>query len=117
MSENNDERGDTHYPTDEELARVKGWKVNWLNDGTFPLYGGWFKFIRSLWWMPSWGWSEFDGKEEGDPIHVFNISTGGWSGNEDIINAMAENFINWSQTFYVHKRGGHYEFRIPRLVA
>jgi len=105
------------YPSDDDLTRIKEWRVEWLNDGTHPLYGPWFAFIKSLWWMPEWGWSEKDGydKDYDRPVRIYRISTGGWSGNEDLLGAMENNFINWTQTFVQMRRGGHYIFHAPRL--
>lgn len=93
------------YPTDDELAQIKGW------DMKDPL--GWFAFIRSVWWMPEWGWSE--GKNE-DGDARFEISTGGWSGNEDIIGAM-EGTLLWFFTWMSSRRGGHYVFEVPDGLA
>jgi hypothetical protein len=104
------------YPEDEDLKRVAEHKCEWLNDGKHPVFSPWFALIKSMWWMPDWGWHEFDGFDDGDPVRVLNISTGGWSGNESLIGAMRQNFIGWSMTFYSIRRGGHYEFRFPRLV-
>ena len=102
-----------NYPTGADEQRVREWKIEWLNDGKFPVHSPWFEFIKSLWWMPDWGWSEFDGLEDGEPVRVYLISTGGWSGNEGLISAMRENFVQWHLTFYQMRRGGHFEFRAP----
>lgn len=101
------------YPTEEQLEAVTKWQTEWTNNGTTPHYESWFELVKALWWLPDWGWNEFDGYEDDEPVRVLHISTGGWSGNEDLISAMAGNFIAWGQTFYIHKRGGHYEFRYP----
>lgn len=101
------------YPEDEQLQRVTAWSPTWDKAGKKPHYDAWFEFIKSLWWMPDWGWREYEGFDEDEPVRIFHISTGGWSGNEDLIDAMSDNFICWSQTFSVHRTGGHYEFRIP----
>jgi hypothetical protein len=89
------------YPTEEELARIKAWP--------FADSRGWFDFIKSIWWMPDWGWREKDGE--------FSVSTGGWSGNEDIIGAMGENVVLWSLTWQSNRRGGHYEFKLGPQVS
>jgi hypothetical protein len=46
------------------------------------------------------------------PIKIITYSTGGWSGQEDLINAVCQNQI--CDLFYLWswRRGGHYEFRI-----
>lgn len=40
----------------------------------------------------------------------WEISTGGWSGNEDIIEAMQDNQVFWSLHWLESRRGGHYKF-------
>lgn len=89
------------YPTKEELDRIEAW----------PITGDWrecFAFIKSCWWSPSWGWSE---EAYGNDGTIYRISTGGWSGNEDIIDAMQDNMILWAMCWREHRVGGHYVFR------
>lgn len=94
MSERDDE-----YPTDEELERIMGWP---LADAA-----GMLDFIRPLWWCGDWGWSR-----TGKWLH---LSTGGWSGNEDIIAAMQKNTMFWMFCWEASRRGGHYKFDLSRL--
>lgn len=91
------------YPTDEELDRIAKWPVIGTDD-----LRALFDYVRSLWWMPEWGWKEADGK--------FNISTGGWSGNEDIIDALQQNFMFWGLCWLSSKRGGHFEFELKQIA-
>lgn len=97
------------YPTEEELTRIR----DWPSDDPF----GWFTFIKLVWWQPGWGWKESGGVDNQGHIRQYFISTGGWSGNEEIIHAMRDNFILWTLTWESHRRGGHYEFRVPRREA
>lgn len=86
------------YPEIEELEQIKNWSHE----------SGWkalMDFIESIWWMPEWGFSR-RGKR-------YDISTGGWSGNEEIIKAMTENFIFWSMCWVSTRRGGHFVFKLP----
>lgn len=103
--------GDDGYPTDDELAQISAWPY------TDPL--GWFAFIRSCWHMAEWGWTEYDGRDRGHAERVFQISTGGWSGNESIIDAMraGEAKCCWYFFWYASRRGGHYEFRVPAALS
>ena len=65
------------YPTEEELLRVEKWPdVD---------AAAWLAYVKTLWHFPDWGW-----REEGDRVFA---STGGWSGNEDVIAAMQKNFL------------------------
>ncbi len=47
--------------------------------------------------------------EDEDYIRI-ELSTGGWSGNEDIIGALASNVTFWLMHWYSSQRGGHYVF-------
>ena len=98
----------TDYPTNADLRRLREWAANDPH--------GWFDFARSIWWAADWGWSQtYDGIDDHTrPITVHLISTGGWSGNEAIIDAMQDHHILWSKTWYSHRIGGHYEFRVHR---
>ena len=91
------------YPSEESLTAIREWPLGDL--------AGLMVFIKALWWAADWGWREFDGKDDFDkPIHVYWISTGGWSGNEELIAALQESQhgIHWSQLFREHHVGGHY---------
>ena len=94
------------YPTDEALDKIRDWDYN---DAT-----GWLNFIKSIWWATDWGWTESTGTNVilNEPQYEYHISTGGWSGNEEIIDAMRKNYILWNLAWYEHRRGGHYIFAI-----
>jgi hypothetical protein len=94
----------TDYPTDEDLARIEAWPVDDLR--------GLFDFIRERWSLGYWDEAEVNPLK--DPITSIAISTGGWSGNESLIGALQANQAAWAITWYSSRRGGHYEFRIPR---
>lgn len=81
------------YPTEEELERIRTWPA------TDHL--GLMEYVESLWEYP-----DFFNRDG----HNWLVSTGGWSGNEDIIDAMRENTIFWSLRWYSSRRGGHYQF-------
>jgi hypothetical protein len=104
MSEWLDEDG---YPTDDALERIEYWPYNDPK--------GWFEFIQAIWHFSSWGWKELtepsDWKENTMVLRYY-ISTGGWSGNEDIIRAMQANHVLWSTTWVQTRRGGHYIFEV-----
>jgi hypothetical protein len=86
------------YPTDECLDKIKNWDI--IKDRNFL---GMMEFIKSVWQYADWGWAE-----KGDK---YFISTGGWSGNEDIIYAMKGNHIFWAIHWEQSRVGGHYIFR------
>lgn len=49
---------------------------------------------------------------EEETILKYSISTGGWSGCEDVMEALRQNFIFWALNWVSHYRGGHYTFEI-----
>ena len=86
---------DDGYPTEEQLDTITLWN--------FTDFHGLMEYVHAIWWMPDWGW-----KQTGDEYH---ISTGGWSGNEEIIAAMQNNLVWWATFWQSAHRGGHYVFR------
>ena len=89
---------DGDYPTRFALQRIQKWDC--VDDGAPESL---LAFIRDeCWWMPEWGWEEKRG--------VYWISTGGWSGNEEIIGALRQNSLFWSLCFISMRTGGHYTF-------
>lgn len=96
---------DDGYPTEAALKVVELW--HW-NDSV-----GWFEFIKSIWHLASWGWSEGEVDhdwDKGEKVYRYTISTAGWSGNESIIRAMESNNMFWHTTWVQSRRGGHYIF-------
>lgn len=98
------------YPTEDELAKIREW--DWHD----PI--GLMAYIKGLWYMPDWGWFEEAAPPEDDrPAKRYYVSTAGWSGNESLIAAMQANHMFWMLCWYSSRRGGHYEFRIPRPLV
>ncbi len=86
-----DENG---YPTDAEIQEIKDWPTE-----RFPAL---MDYVRSLWKYSEWGF-----EREGDQ---YFLSTGGWSGNEELITALGENCFFWVMCWQSSRRGGHYLF-------
>ena len=92
---------DEEYPDEAELTRIREWPHT---DAA-----GWFAYIKGLWrYAESGYWTE-------SRPGLYEISTGGWSGNEEIIAAMRANTILWSLTWISSRRGGHYEFEVRNV--
>jgi len=67
-----------------------------------------FDFIVQSWWMAEWGARRTRRR--------LYLSTGGWSGNESIIEAMRGNWFFWSMCWVQSRRGGHYIFELPIIA-
>lgn len=83
------------YPDKRELKKIRKWKAN--------DYHGLMAFVHDR-----WNYAEVSWKQTGD---VYYISTVGWSGNEDLIGAMNENYAWWALYWFSVERGGHYVFK------
>jgi len=102
-----DENG---YPTEAALEIVRIW--HWSEAR------GWFDFIKSIWHMSSWGWRESEADHEyikDKKVHLYNISTGGWSGNESIIDEMRKTNMLWHLNWVQWRRGGHFIFELKEI--
>lgn len=88
------------YPTEEELNKIEQWPHNdFLNL---------MDFIHNIWEYAEWGWREEKLKDAVE----YDISTAGWSGNEDIIRALEKNPLFWMMCWQQSRRGGHYIFHV-----
>jgi hypothetical protein len=89
-----------NYPTNDELVAIERWDFKTKSVKEF------LEYIRSLWWNPH---IQFILK--GKRVLYLQLHTGGWSGNEEIIQYM-KNTRFWMAYWRVHKVGGHYYFKI-----
>jgi hypothetical protein len=102
-----DEDVEDGYPTELALKKITEWSTDDLP--------GLFDFLKSIWWAADWGWHEED-TPDGKRTR-YNISTAGWSGNEDAIRAFGDNVCAWSMAWQSMRRGGHYVFEIRKKAA
>lgn len=95
------------YPSYADLEKISNWPGL---DGK-----GLLEFVKTIWWNAD-TLVEFDENKDHRQArypgarYQWTLHTGGWPGNEDIIDAMMENFVWWSQHFYSQHRGGHWTF-------
>ena len=88
------------YPTEEQLETIKAWDL--LEKPVSEL----LEYVENLWKYPD----RF--RLTGKRVLRLYLSTGGWSGNEDVIDALHQNFIFWSMCWVKSVRGGHFWFEI-----
>jgi len=91
------------YPTAEELEEIATWHIGSRADLAVL-----WAYVQSLWRYPD----RFVKKPDGQ----WYVSTGGWSGNEDVITALQHNMIFWALCWQQSRRGGHYIFKFPDIV-
>ncbi len=97
---------DDVYPTDKTLDKIEAWDVHTQHPSAAELMA----FVREHWAFSGVCWDEKD-----HPNHTeYMISTGGWSGNEEIVQAMRKNWMFWATCWREHRRGGHYVFEVRK---
>jgi hypothetical protein len=90
------------YPSDVDLQRIRQWYISDIED-----FRDLMSYIENIWVFGDWGF-----RQDGD---TYQLNTGGWSGNEEIIQALRENTIFWIFYWEQSHRGGHYVFApIPK---
>ena len=89
----------SEYPLEESLRKVRDWDMT--KDNPFELVN----FICAI-WNETYGVAELIGKK----VKTLKLSTGGWSGNEDIIRAIMKSDF-WTLYWELSVRGGFYIFR------
>ena len=97
----------SHYPSEPVLKIIQEWDI--LEKGTEDLIG----LIESEWeYSDMGGFKRYRDNENRD---ILELHTYGWSGNEDIIYALKNNFGFWSCFWWKSERGGHYWFEIKEI--
>lgn len=94
------------YPTDEALKYIK--TFDWKKGDVAEL----FAFIKSIWNMHVWTESVVENGRFNKitKYRKYEFSTGGSSGNEEIIRAFQRNNFLWDLCLESYLRGGHYVF-------
>ena len=95
------------YPTEEELKTIREWDFE--KTSAIDL----IEYIRNMWWQSEWG-VKWGFKLKGKKVITLELHTGGWSGNEDIVNALSQSMF-WHLYWEKSCRGGHHYFTIKKL--
>jgi hypothetical protein len=88
---------DDGYPTEYALGRIANWEICNVQD-----FVNLMKFIKSIWYYPEC--------ITNDENNAHTLITLGWSGNEDIIEAMENNVTLQFFYWYSSERGGKYVY-------
>lgn len=87
------------YPTEDDLKRIEEWDA--IKDAQ-----GLIDFISELWSYPDYFKRECE---------VLELHTGGWSGNESVIEALEKNLMFYALFWQKSERGGHYYFTVRKF--
>jgi len=98
-----DFRDEDGYPTEELLEYIKSYSYT---DGWKPLMD-----LVYAEWSYDFPYRAITVEED---HFVYELSTGGWSGNESLVDALKENHMFWIINWYSSRRGGHYVFKIRK---
>ena len=90
------------YPCEADLETIKQFDLS-----RYPIRAL-LDYIEPRWEYGDWGFKRTK--------HKLELHTGGWSGNEDIIAALQENFPFWAMYWLCSRRGGHYTFNDSMVV-
>lgn len=91
------------YPTEETLMAIRAWPKDWQ---------ALLEYVQEAWQYDD-RITYSESTEEFHPGFFWYLSTGGWSGNEDIISALQANTLFWVSCWWSSRRGGHFEFIVP----
>ena len=93
------------YPTEETLNTIKNCDLTKFDIKTFLDYVG-----------SNWKYAEDGGFVlKGKKVMTLVLHTCGWSGNEEVINALQQNKLFFALYWQKTERGGHYYFKIKPI--
>ncbi len=90
---------ENNYPGGKSLQQIKEWDI--LTQGI----DGLLDLVEE---NTNWADRQIERGSRGRYVY----HTGGWSGNEDVIEALMHNFLFWSLNWRMSRAGGHYYFKI-----
>lgn len=94
-----------NYPNSTELEKISKWRLMCLSIDNFEKF---LSYLETI-------WNNCDSYEFEYKGNKIELHTGGWSGCEDIINALKKTefwFLFWQKSI----RGGHYYFTINKKL-
>lgn len=96
------------YPTQEWIDFIK----RYVPGDSMPIESFVENVLVDGWWMSEWGFvfkRRYGGKRK------LELHTGGWSGNEEVIQAIFKNthLTILSMRHVMWRTGGHYYFEVP----
>lgn len=94
----------SRYPSDAELRFIR--KFDLTKKPVKEL----LDFLQEIWAYSEWGF-----RLTGKKVLTLKISTAGWSGNEEIIDALKQNPLFFALYWQEERRGGHYLFKIKPM--
>ena len=92
---------ENNYPDEASLKQIKEWDI--LKQGIQGLLDLVYENTN---------WADRQIEQAGKRVIRYVYHTGGWSGNEDVIDALHHNFLFWGLYWEKTTRGGHYYFKI-----
>lgn len=95
------------YPTKEELEQVRKYAYHQDFFGNKEIsmdINKLIELLQEIWYYPDY--VRRDGRN-------LELHTGGWSGNEEIIDVLTQSLF-WLMYWQKSERGGHYYFELPK---
>ena len=90
--------GSKRTPSASVAERIERWPAD--------DFAGLMEYVGARWAYKEIGYWSQRGSE-------YKISTGGWSGNEELVGAMMRNMMFFALCWQSSRRGGHYTFELP----
>lgn len=97
---------DNADPTKELLEFIR----TYIPDEFFPI-SKFLEVLKEVWWIPE---SQIEVTIDSEQNMELILHTGGWGGNESIINAILDNmYLTYgAMLYYQWNVGGHYRFKV-----
>lgn len=91
---------------EDALDQIRNWPIS----RSYILL---FEFIKHQVWRHSFGQLSASSVDDGAVEYTF--TTGGWSENEEILEALKQQRLAWALTWQRSERGGKYVFRVSSV--